>query len=79
MECKKTELPISADVKPLRKSVKVGDTVRRRPVTFSDMYCKTSAQMEGRVVYVHPRGRFHVVEFPGAIGTIREAFFGTRR
>lgn len=33
--------------------------------------------MRGRVVYIHPKGRFHVVEFELPGGTIREAFHGT--
>ena len=31
--------------------------------------------MRGRVVYVHPKGRFAVLEFPGISGTEREAFW----
>ena len=30
--------------------------------------------MEGRVVYVHPKGRFAELEFEGVNGTFRESF-----
>lgn len=38
--------------------VKVGDRRTEQPVTFGDM-----RPYEGRVVYVHPSGRWYTVEF----------------
>lgn len=32
--------------------------------------------MSGRVVYIHPLGRFHLVEFDMPGGPVREAFWG---
>lgn len=32
--------------------------------------------MSGRVVYIHPLGRFHLVEFDTPGGPVREAFWG---
>ena len=63
--------------------VQVGDTVVRKPVTFSryDEEDKkhTQAAMRGKVVYVHPKGRFHTVEFMTGCGAIRESFQGVER
>ena len=64
--------------------MKIGDKVSVRPQTFGG---KT---IEGRMVYVHPKERFAVVEFeieqkgprwlqkPGKI-RLRESFFLTRK
>lgn len=70
--------------------LKVGDKVRRTPVTFSpdreellmrktaDMYSFYEAwYMTGTVIYVHPQGRYHIVEFDLPGGKVREAFMGT--
>lgn len=56
--------------------VRVGDTVQRRPVSFSDSDAKNARLLRGTVVYVHPAGRFHVVEFEKGV---RESFAGVRR
>lgn len=45
-------------------TVHIGDTVERRTVTFSGDPDAKARTMRGVVVYVHPEGRFHVVEFP---------------
>ena len=46
--------------------VALGDTVKRKPMTIPKSASEVMGQetMEGRVVYIHPRGRFHVVAFP---------------
>lgn len=62
-----------------RNRITVGDIVTRTPITFSGHECKQYQPMKGKVVYVHPRGRFHVVEFTGKIGAIRETFLGVSR
>lgn len=59
--------------------VQIGDIVVRRPVTFSDNENKTAHVMRGRVVYVHPKGRFHVVEFGEGKRTVRESFAGVNK
>ena len=68
--------------------VQVGDIVKRIPVTFyvSDKREKyknadgTEKQaMSCRVVYVHPLGRYHTVEFETPGGMIRESFKGVER
>ena len=59
--------------------VRVGDTVVRTPVTISaDMESAGKRLMRGAVVYVHPRGRFHVVEFGEGRRALRESFPGVR-
>lgn len=64
-------------------AVQVGDSVVRKPVTFSrydeDQKKHTQAAMRGKVVYVHPQGRFHTVEFMTGGGAIRESFQGVER
>lgn len=62
--------------------VKVGDKVVRRPRTIAELVAPgstalVSKPMKGKVVYVHPKGRFHVVEFTNSMGiTMRETFWG---
>lgn len=55
--------------------VQVGDTVIRTPITFEARGSRDVGPMRGKVVYVHPLGRFHVVEF----GQLRESFVGVER
>lgn len=54
------------------RGVKIGDRVKRkcgyRPGTES---------IDGIVVYVHPKGHYHVVEFKFAGGSFCEGFPGT--
>lgn len=58
----------------------VGQKVMRTPQTFNDYDIKTNRHtvrpMRGRVVYIHPKGRFHVVEFDLWGGPVRESFLG---
>ena len=63
--------------------VQIGDTVVREPVTF-DRYDEKlrkydKSPMRGKVVYVHPKGRYHTVEFMTAGGPVRESFQGVER
>jgi hypothetical protein len=60
--------------------LKVGQRVIRTPKTIGVMpegknfaYALESRPMRGVVVFVHKRGRFHVVEFPNGL---RETFDG---
>ena len=61
------------------RTVSVGDKVLRTPRTFSKPGRKTDGyertQMKGTVVYVHPKGRFHLVEFAEGL---KECFRGAR-
>ena len=56
--------------------VQVGDVVYRKPISFSDSDAKNAQTMCGTVVWVHPTGRFHVVEFEKGV---RESFMGVQR
>lgn len=56
--------------------IQTGDIVQRKPVSFSESDAKNTRMMRGTVVWVHPAGRFHVVEFEKGI---RESFMGVRR
>ena len=56
--------------------VQVGDVVYRKPISFSDSDAKNAQTMRGTVVWVHPAGRFHVVEFEKGV---RERFMGVQR
>ena len=66
--------------------VKIGDTVTRKPVTFlpgnDDELVRgknDEVLLRGKVVYVHPEGRYHTVEFMTAGGPIRESFQGAEK
>lgn len=55
----------------------VGQTVLRVPSTFYEQEGAGCKPMRGTVVYVHPKGRFHVVEFEVGGRKARESFYGT--
>lgn len=59
--------------------VKVGDSVFRQPITFSDSDAKNAQLMRGTVVWVHPKGRFHIVQFGEGRKAVRESFMGVAR
>ncbi len=70
------------ETKPAASSmgcVKVGDIVTRTPITFFGWESKQCKPRKGKVVYVHPKGRYHVVEFTGQVCSVREAFAGVLR
>ena len=59
----------------------LGQTVIRTPLTVGAPLEESKAgkhrpTMTGRVVYIHPQGRFHVVEFETPLGAVRESFWG---
>jgi hypothetical protein len=63
--------------------MKVGDKVIRTPTTIGEgmpvgtLNSVSSARpMRGTVVWIHPKGRFHVVEFEVCGRTLRESFLG---
>ena len=66
-------IPISAG------RVQVGDIVKRKPITFSDSDRKDAGWMLGRVIWIHPLGRFHVVEFGEGRQAVRESFMGVSK
>lgn len=62
--------------------VKIGQTVIRVPQTFADydpqaLKKHAAKPMRGRVVYIHPQGRYHTVAFETRGGEILESFLGT--
>lgn len=64
-------------------ALQIGEYVQRVPVEcampFPGGNSNQREQMMGRVCYIHPLGRFHVVEFQGRSGSVREAFLGVAR
>lgn len=56
--------------------VQLGERVRRIPGTLSCTVDRSARPMEGKVVYIHPKGRFHTVEFQTMGGPVRESFMG---
>ena len=64
-------------------ALQIGEYVQRVPVAcampFPGGNSNQREQMMGRVCYIHPLGRFHVVEFQGRSGSVREAFLGVAR
>lgn len=58
--------------------VRIGDIVMRKPISFSESDAKNASLMRGKVVWIHPKGRFHVVEFGEGSKAIRESFKGVR-
>lgn len=57
--------------------MKIGDRVTRHTATMSDTTKeKDKKTMTGRVVYIHPENRYHVVEFDFLYGSVRESFYG---
>lgn len=54
--------------------MEIGEFYRVKPAfcTGMDMNGKT---MKGKVVYVHPKGRYSTLAFEGVHGTARECFF----
>ncbi len=58
--------------------MKLGEKVVRMPETFRDYgeESRTPRAVAGRVTYIHPKGRFHMVEFETPGGALRECFLG---
>ena len=66
-----------------RRSLRVGDRVWRLPKTHSQINKKDAppTPMSGTVVYIHPEGWYHVVEFESQAGLHRwrESYRGCER
>lgn len=60
------------------KQLQVGETTKRRPVwaTGPGLVRHTTKKRDCTVVWVHPKGRYHMVryDFPG--GSVYECFAG---
>ena len=58
--------------------MKLGEKVVRMPETFRDYgeESRTPRAVAGRVTYIHPKGRVHMVEFETPGGALRECFLG---
>lgn len=61
----------------MRESVHVGDMVVRGIKEGKED--NSVKPYKGIVIYVHPKGRFHTVEFVVGPDTFKESFFGVRR
>ena len=64
---------------PAECPLRVGEIVIRKPMTLCDADGSKPQAMRGRVIYIHPKGRFHVVEFGEGQYAIRESFMGVDR
>lgn len=53
--------------------IRVGDKFRVKPA-FAKNDGGTPHYMTGKVVYIHPKGRYAVLEFEGVHGKSREGF-----
>lgn len=53
-------------------NVKIGDRVEKYPYAINEGW--VHKKLEGRVVWIHPAGRFYVVEFRLPGGTFCECF-----
>ena len=62
--------------KDCSEKLHIGDIVQRKPETFSEDGTKNAGMMQGTVVYIHPLGRFHVVE---VLSGVRESFVGVMK
>lgn len=60
----------------VHRPLQVGDTVTRRPYFAADGSSRAKEPVKGTVVYIHPKGRFHVVEFGEGKNAVRESFCG---
>ena len=59
--------------------MKIGRKVQRYPETIYERDGEKNTPkrpMTGRVVYIHPKGRFHIVEFELRGGKVQESFQG---
>lgn len=59
--------------------MQLGEYVTRKPKTILGEGThgkQMEMPMRGRVVYIHPRGRYHVAEFDLPGGPVRESFPG---
>lgn len=67
---------MSAAVRSMSAAVRPGDRVVRETELFTGADTRRSKTLHGVVVWVHPRGRYHVVEYQTEGGVQRESFPG---
>lgn len=81
LEVKEAAQPAPVAAPPrARGRVCVGDVVLRKPITISPKAEQDGARvLRGTVVWVHPKGYFHVVEFGEGARAVRESFAGVER
>ena len=61
--------------------MRIGQEVSRIPESFYERLGDRNTPkrpMVGRVVYIHPSGRYHIVEFALRGGRVRECFPGVQ-
>ena len=59
--------------------MKIGQKVRRVPLSLTqtaDNGKQEHRPMTGKVLYIHPEGRYHLVAFETRGGVVRECFSG---
>ena len=67
-------------VRAVPRTVEIGDDVARYPRALGMNNTEEPHLYRGTVVYIHPLGRFHTVEFRFPHGAaIRESFLGVER
>lgn len=55
--------------------MQLGQKILCTPVTLNDPLCKSLRSMRGRIVYIHPKGRYVTVAFRTSSGVeLRESF-----
>lgn len=59
--------------------VQVGDRVVRDCTAISGVDPRQTIRLRGTVVWIHPKGRFHLVRFLTPGGPLLECFQGVRR
>ena len=58
----------------------VGDILRLRPNFYTEYMGANDAPRQAQVIYIHPEGRFYVVEFRSDLGIPwRESFYPYNR
>lgn len=62
-----------------RRTVRLGDSVVRCPVTLYSNEKEVRKNRRGTVVYIHPLNRFHTVQFGDGKRVLRESFLGVER
>ena len=58
--------------------MEIGDTLRLTPTFDKECDVLDGGPRPCRVVYIHPLGRFHIVEFELRGGKVQESFQGVQ-
>lgn len=60
--------------------MKIGDILTIKPNFYTEYMGANDQPRQAQVIYIHPEGRFYVVEFRSDLGPWRETFYPyTRR